>query len=135
MKLLVGDAARRRADVVAVRLHDQRDVALRSRQCGLDMLELGGQIGVVDAGERDVVGAGGQAYLAQPVGVENAGFAPLARPHLQHRGMLGQSSGKSFHHAEYSTQYLDRTHSPTVDYDPMVTRSPTRITPSASTSR
>lgn len=37
-------------------------------------VELGGQVGVVHAGKSDVIGACRQAYLAQPIGVEYAGF-------------------------------------------------------------
>ena len=74
VELLIGDAARRRPDVVAVHLHDQGYVAQRAGQCDVDVLPLGGQLRALDAGERDIVGTRVQTHLAQPVGVDNAGL-------------------------------------------------------------
>jgi hypothetical protein len=41
------------------------------------VLDLGGQIGVVDASERDVICARSQGYLAQPVTINRAGLRLL----------------------------------------------------------
>jgi hypothetical protein len=106
VELLVGHAARGRADIVAVHLDDQRDVALRSRQRRVDVLAFTREIGVLDAGEGDVVGTGVEAHLAQPVGVDDPGLFRLARTHFAHRRMVGQPGRDLLDcHAEYSTQY------------------------------
>src|SRR3954471_13606740 len=62
MKFPIGDTARRRPDVVAVHLHHEREVALRSGQSRLDMLALGGQVRVLHAGESDIVDTGIEAH-------------------------------------------------------------------------
>ena len=69
----------------------------------LNVLDLGGEVGVVDASERDIICAGNQGYFTQPVSVQCAGFLPRARPHLSHSGMVSQSAGKFFRHSGYST--------------------------------
>jgi hypothetical protein len=93
VELLIGRAASGGAHVVAVHPHHQRDVAPGPGQRGLDVLTLGGQFGIVDGGERDVIGAGRQTQLPQPLGVDDTRRFP-APPGADglHRGMVGDAS-------------------------------------------
>ena len=79
VELLVGDAARGSSG----RCRGSSARPARCSSCvpgsaAVDVLALGRQSRVVDAGERDVVGAGLQADLAQPVGIDHAGLAVCA---------------------------------------------------------
>ena len=60
MKLLICHTARRRSDVLTIHLDHQGDIAARPGQRLLHMRDFRGQRGVVDGGERDVVGSRGQ---------------------------------------------------------------------------
>ena len=76
MELLVGNRARRAADIVAVHPQDETDEASRVRECPFDVRALVGQRRSLQLNKADIIRAGFEAKLPQPRGVE-AGSAGL----------------------------------------------------------
>jgi hypothetical protein len=61
------------------------------------MLALTGQIGILDTGERDVVGTRVETHLTQPVGVDDARLLRLSGQHLANRWVIGEPGGNPVH--------------------------------------
>ena len=110
MEFLIGHTARRRSDVLAIHLDDQRDIAAGAGQRLLDMRDLRRQFWIIHRGERHIVGSGSQADRPEPVGVDDFGSRrsiDSIGDHFPYGRVLGKTAGQLRRHPRYSRLYSD----------------------------